>query len=237
MSMFFLFLVALSVLILLIGMVSPRLVRAKSRGKVALSSLYFFIVSVFLMIFFLPDPQHSEQDHVEVGTVAAANFTIISKSDRILNNNRKSVRVSVVAPDAKTKEQRVNLVVYIAKMVQKETGANMVRVTQEPSELVANRGSAFAIAYYMPDGCDYYGGNCGGKLWNVEAAETQVSEHELAVWVAWNANRDDFEKMYEDMHEEMLKVFLAREFQTTPEQITLPFVNREPVEITLNHIE
>lgn len=231
-SMFFFVLLLSSLVLFVIGMIKPSLVKAKSRAKAAQGCLYLFAASFVLMGVFAPAKPKTPQNAAAITeTAAIPEYKIFKYSDYSMPD-RKRINIRILADDAKTRTERVAVVVHAARQTQKEESAHVVRVALEPSEIVSGGGSAFALATYIPDGCDQGGSPCDGKIWNVEAADTQVSARELAIWEAWKINRDKFEEKHGlSDHEDYLKAFLAKEFDTTPEKITLPRVTRTPVSI------
>lgn len=219
--------------IFVLGMIKPSLVRAKSRGRAALFSFYFFIASFILFAISLPSKPKTEENAAAktaiTETATLPEYKVFKTSDRSMPT-RKRLQIFIIADGAKTKEERVAVVMHAARQIQIESGASVVRVALEASEKVAGGGSAFALATYIPDGCGQSGSPCDGKVWAVDAADTQVNEHEMAVWEAWIDNRNKF---IEDdaLNEEKLQEFLAVQFKTDPEKITIPFIWREPVDI------
>ncbi|MGL4734317.1 MAG: hypothetical protein ACRCWB_04340 [Enterovibrio sp.] len=231
--------VMLAMIMFFLGMIKPSLIRAKSRPHAALLSFGLFITSFIVLALLLPSEPQTEQNAAAVVaqeekvSAKTPEFSIIEKTD-LSTANRKRINVLIVSPGAgaKTKAERADVVMHVAKLIQKETDADVIRVALEPSVKVANRGGVFAYVIHTPDGCGHSGRTCDGKIWDLNSSETQVSDYEMSMWEAWVDHRDKF---IEDglLNEEKLQEFLAVQFKTDPEQITIPLIWREPVPVDI----
>lgn len=100
------------------------------------------------------------QQNAGIGPVA---YTIVDSGGNTVQG-RKRIEVRIVAPEARTFEQRGETVVLAAKELQERENAAVVFVILEPSAALAGLGSSLALAKYAPDG----GGWSGDQGWTWE---------------------------------------------------------------------
>lgn len=154
-------------------------------------------------------------------------YQVIAEENTSMRD-RKRLRWRIVAPTALTQLDRAETAKAAAKDLQEKTGADFTQIFLEAAEFTAGFGNVLAIATYAPDGCGVTGKECNGKQWEVSASATQLTDTQMAIWKAWIENR---EKFMPDgyLDEDRLKEFLAKKFDSTPDKITLPWVERDDI--------
>lgn len=160
---------------------------------------------------------------------APREYRIIKQTDSN-KAGRANAQLVIVSNTAKSKIERAEIAAYAAKRAHAELGADVVFVALEASEKVAGWGNALALVTYISDGCGQNGKMCGSHEWDVYASDTQISENELEIWEAWIDNRDSFEENGA-LNEDKLKLFLAKKFNVAADEISLPLVIRNQVQL------
>jgi len=142
---------------------------------------------------------------------------------------RKRIEVRIVAPEARTFEQRGETVILAAKELQERENAAVVFVILEPSAALAGLGSSLALAKYAPDGGGWSGDQ--GWTWEVEASRDSVDPMQVKVAERWEERKDAFQisdgfggTMTDD---DALSEALAKELGVTEEQIRFPYFTLE----------
>lgn len=155
----------------------------------------------------------------------AHEYQIIDKNNTSFSG-RKRLRWIIISPAALTQIDRAETAKAAAMDLQKQTGADLAQIWLEVAPFTAGQGSQLAMATYIPDGCGNSGKDCDGKKWSVSASGVQLTDEQMAIWKAWRENREQFmPDGYLD--EERLTEFLATKFDTTPDKITLPWIESD----------
>ncbi|EGM68727.1 DUF4875 domain-containing protein [Shewanella sp. HN-41] len=230
--------------ICVIGLLKPSWAGKATRGQVF--KFYGLGAAVFLFLFALfMDPVKQSPDIAavsaeQISTAKAAigqtstvtkpvahEYQIIDKNDTSFAG-RKRLRWIIISPSALSQIDRAETAKVAAMDLQKQTGADLAQIWLEVASFTAGQGSQLAMATYIPDGCGNSGKDCDGKNWNVSASGVQLTDEQMAIWKAWRENREQFmPDGYVD--EERLKEFLATKFDTTPDKITLPWIERDDI--------
>ncbi|MDV5392247.1 DUF4875 domain-containing protein [Shewanella xiamenensis] len=230
--------------ICVIGLLKPSLAGKATRGQVfkfyGLGAIAFLFLFAVFMEPVEPSPdtataQAEQQPEVKAPIEQAPAVTkpVAHKYQVVAEENtsmpgRERLRWRIVAPSALTQLDRAETAKAAAKDLQEKTGADFTHIFLEAAEFTAGFGNVLAIVTYAPDGCGVTGKDCTGKKWEVSASATQLSDTQMAVWKAWIENREKFmPDGYVD--EDRLKEFLAKKFDTTPDKITLPWVERDDI--------
>ncbi|WP_051219408.1 DUF4875 domain-containing protein [Oceanobacter kriegii] len=155
-------------------------------------------------------------------------YTVLSKQDTSVAN-RDRLRWIIIAPQAVTLDDRAATAVQAAKDLQSQTGADLADVWLEVGEFSVGQGRQLAQATFIPDGCGNSGQDCGGQAWQVSATDVQLTEQQISIWKAWYQERSKFQ--VDGLTDEAaLKAHLAKRFKVTPDQISLPWFDREPIQ-------
>ncbi|GIU45767.1 DUF4875 domain-containing protein [Shewanella algidipiscicola] len=209
--------------ICVIGLLKPSWAGKATRGQVfkfyGLGAIaFFFLFGVFME----PVEQTST-----ITKPVAHEYQIIDKNDTSFSG-RKRLRWIIISPSALTQIDRAETAKVAAMDLQKQTGADLAQIWLEVAPFTAGQGNQLAMATYIPDGCGNSGNDCDGKKWNVSASGVQLTDEQMAIWKAWRENREQFmPDGYVD--EDRLKEFLATKFDTTPDKITLPWIERDNI--------
>ncbi len=169
----------------------------------------------------LPAPEDQNPGMLE-SEWNAHEFRVVKDEDiSFLNRSRR--RVSIVAPDALTQEDRTATLMEAALLKWREHHAQFIIVSLLPFE-----PADFSIARldYAPDKCGISGDECTGKVWTyVNASNVIITPEQEQVYTARMGNRDRFKEFdrtngFKVLNEGRLKAFLAEKFKTTPEDIS-----------------
>lgn len=230
--------------ICVIGLLKPSWAGKTTRGQVfkfyglgAIAFLFLFAVfmepvkpspdTATVQAEQLPAVKASIEQAPAVAKPVAHEYQVVAEENTSMRD-RKRLRWRIVAPTALTQLDRAETAKSAAKDLQEKTGADFTQIFLEAAEFTAGFGNVLAIVTYAPDGCGVTGKDCTGKKWEVSASATQLTDTQMAVWKAWVENREQF---MEDglLNEDRLKDFLAAKFDTTPDKITLPWVERDDI--------
>ncbi|HCD15495.1 DUF4875 domain-containing protein [Shewanella sp.] len=244
MDVFLFFATLFFLLALVVGLINPHLVRTTTRGQVlkfyGLGSLVLFILFGLLVdpvkppseaatvqAEQLPEVKAPIEQAPAVTKPVAHEYQVIAEENTSMPG-RERLRWRIVAPTALTQLDRAETAKAAAKDLQEKTGADFTHIFLEAAEFTAGFGNVLAIVTYAPDGCGVTGKDCTGKKWEVSASATQLTDTQMAIWKAWIENREKFmPDGYVD--EDRLKEFLAKKFDTAPDKITLPWVERDDI--------
>lgn len=133
--------------------------------------------------------------------------------------NRKRLNIRITAPTAETREDRIATLMEAAIREHRKTWPDFISVglqLEDTSDIIAQ-------VDYAPDGCGVSGKDCTDEMWtNVRATEGTLTPEQFAIQQAWDTHKSKFKEETQygaQINEEQLKVFLAKEFDTTPEHI------------------
>ena len=156
----------------------------------------------------------------------AHEFTVFKDED-ISFSNRTRRRVTVVAPTALTPEDRIATLVEAALQSWQKHHSQYIALFLLPFE----SGPTIARIDYAPDKCGISGEDCSNKVWtDAHASDALFTPEQEQIYLAWEDNRDSFKEIDDDfgfevVNEGRLKAFLAKRFNSTPEDISKAYLN------------
>ena len=121
--------------------------------------------------------------------LVAVLYTVIDSDSNVIQG-RKRIEVRIIAPLAKTFEQRGETVILAAQELQVAENADVVFVILEPSAALAGQGSALALARYAPDGKGF-----GDQdwTWEVSSSREPIDPLQLKIAEAWQEKKGSFQ--------------------------------------------
>ena len=148
-------------------------------------------------------------------------FRVVTDED-ISFSNRFRRRVTIVAPTALTREDRIATLIEAATQVWQKHHSQFIAMFLLPFE----SGPVVARIDYAPDKCGVSGQDCTDRVWtDSHASDVVFTPEQQRIYTAWENNRDWFKQLDEDfgfevVNEKQLKAFLAEQFNTTPDSIS-----------------
>ena len=147
-------------------------------------------------------------------------FKVVSDED-ISFGNRLRRRISILAPSALTREDRIATLIEAGRQAWRKHQSQFIGLFLLPFE------SAPPVARidYAPDKCGVSGEDCTDRVWtDAHASDVVFTPEQERIYTAWESNKDRFKELDEDfgfetVNEERLKTFLAERFATTPDEI------------------
>ena len=155
----------------------------------------------------------------------AHDFTIFKDED-ISFSTRTRRRVTVVAPTALTPEDRIATLVEAALQSWQKHRSQYITMFLLPFE----SGPTIARLDYAPDKCGISGRDCSNEVWtDAHASDAIITPEQEQIYLAWEDNRDNFMEIdpdfgFEAVNGDRLKAFLAKHFNTTPEDISKSYL-------------
>ena len=155
----------------------------------------------------------------------AHEFEVVKDED-ISAGSRLRRRVTVMAPAALTREDRIATLMKAAIQAWQKHHSQFIAMFLIPFE----SGPPIARMDYAPDKCGVSGTECTGKVWtDVNASDVIFTPEQQQVYTAWTNNQDKFMEVdpdygFEVINEDHLKAFLAEQFDTTPDDISKVFM-------------
>ena len=148
-------------------------------------------------------------------------FRVVTDED-ISFSNRLRRRVTIVAPSALTREDRIATLIEAATQAWRKHHSQFIAMFLLPFEA----GPVVARIDYAPDKCGVSGQDCTDRVWtDSHASDVVFTPEQQRIYTAWESNRDRFKQLDEDfgfevVNEEQLKAFLGEHFNTTPDSIS-----------------
>lgn len=151
----------------------------------------------------------------------ARRYEVLETKD-ISAMGRKRLSVRILAPTARTREERIATAQAVAIAMHRKTWPDFVTVFIE--QVAFDLGHSLAQVDYAPDGCGLSGTDCTGEMWTgVRATDQQAAPEQLALWEAWVQHRDQFREQTGMrkgiVNEDRLQAFLAKQFDMPPDEI------------------
>ena len=151
--------------------------------------------------------------------LVAVLYTVIDSDSNVIQG-RKRIEVRIIAPLAKTFEQRGETVILAAQELQVAENADVVFVILEPSAALAGQGSALALARYAPDGKGF-----GDQdwTWEVSSSREPIDPLQLKIAEAWQEKKGSFQ--VDDgfggtkTDDDALSKAIAKDFGISPDEI------------------
>ncbi len=152
-------------------------------------------------------------------------FEIISDKD-ISFVNRFRRTISIVAPTALTREDRIATMMAAARQSWDEHHSQFIGVDLLPFESGLGRGILLGQIYFAPDKCGISGKECTDRIWtNASASDVIITPEQEQIYTAWHDNADRFKEVdpnygLEVINEERLDEYIAAQFDTTSEDVS-----------------
>ena len=121
--------------------------------------------------------------------LVAVPYTVIDSDSNVIHGHKR-IEVWIIAPLAKTFEQRGETVILAAQELQVAENADVVAVALEPSAALAGQGSALALARYAPDGKGY---GAQDWTWEVSSSRYPIDPQQLRIAEAWLEQKGSFQ--------------------------------------------
>jgi len=150
-------------------------------------------------------------------------YTVISSED-LSFPGRNRQQFNIISPQASNHLEFAETAVKAALDKQDETGADVIYVYLEPSKDLAGNSLFYAIADYAPDG----GGNSGDQdwMWEVRAAEKNLTELEVHIQKTWSENRNDY--LVDGLVDEpKLVKLIANKLEIPEKDVRLPWITHK----------
>lgn len=151
-------------------------------------------------------------------------YEVVSSNDFSFPG-RKRVSRSIIAPSAKSYEERAHTAIKAAYDLQKESGAVVASIWVLSSPLLDGKGDLFALSNYAIDGSGYSGNQ--GWTWEVSASRQQPSETDILILELWAALRQKVIDSGSEFNEEMektVKNVIAKELNL-PSNFRMPMIH------------
>lgn len=162
-----------------------------------------------------PSAAPVETDASESVPMAAAVKYEVVKSENTSFASRTRLRAFIVAPEAKTREQRAQTALKAAVDAQKETGVDHTSVQLMYARDAWTAGWA-AEAEYARDGNDLSGKTpLPHGVWSARATDLTRTDDDLKIVIAWDQKKEDFRKDDGILNERALRAAVAKELDTT----------------------
>ena len=151
--------------------------------------------------------------------LTAVLYTVIDSDSNVIQG-RKRIEVRIIAPLAKTFEQRGETVILAAQELQVAENADVVFVILEPSAALAGQGSALASARYAPDGKGF---GAQDWTWEVSSSREPIDPQQLRIAEAWLEQKGSFQ--VDDgfggtkTDDDALSKAIAKDFGISPDEI------------------
>jgi hypothetical protein len=160
-----------------------------------------------------PDPQRVRDPSESVPTAAAVKYEVV-KSNNTSFAGRTRLRAFIVAPEAKTPEQRAQTALKAAVDAQKETGFDYIFVQLMYDRNAWTAGWA-AEGEYARDGKDQGGETpLAHGVWSARACDFTPTDDDLKIVIAWDQKKEDFRKDDGTLNERALRSAVAKELDT-----------------------
>ena len=149
-------------------------------------------------------------------------FKVVSDED-ISSSNRLRRRVTILAPSALTREDRIATLIDAGRKAWQMHQSQFISLFLLPFD----SGPTVARIDYAPDKCGVsgQGQDCTDRVWtDAHASDVVFTTEQQQVYAAWETNKDRFKELDEDfgfetVNEERLKAFLAERFDTSTDEI------------------
>ena len=147
-------------------------------------------------------------------------FKVVSDED-ISSSNRLRRRVTILAPSALTREDRIATLIEAGRQAWRKHQSQFIALFLLPFD----SGPPVARIDYAPDKCGVSGQDCTDRVWtDAHASDVVFTPEQERIYTAWESNKDRFKELDEDfgfetVNEERLKAFLAERFETTTDEI------------------
>lgn len=176
----------------------------------------------------VPDEQPNSSDrhliaeHTESEDWNVHEFKVVSDED-ISSSNRLRRRVTILAPSALTREDRIATLIEAGRQAWRQHQSQFIALFLLPFD----SGPTVARIDYAPDKCGVsgQGRDCTDRVWtDAHASAVIFTPEQQKIYTAWESNKDRFNEFDEDLgfetvNEERLKAFLAERFGTTTDEI------------------
>lgn len=138
---------------------------------------------------------------------------------------RKRIRQHIVAPKAKTADERAHTVMKAAIELQTQKDADLAMIMLVPDKDIIDAGVNMALADYSPDG----GGVSGedGWTWEVETSDFNFTHRHMEIGKLYYNHRGEFRTPDGLTDNEKLADFIAEKLGIKPEETHLPFIIME----------
>ena len=169
-----------------------------------------------------PTPKPRQSSPAPMPKWIPKGFVVVETKD-ISSGNRLRRRLTIMAPSAKTREERIATLMQAAQRAWRKHHSQFITVFM----IAFKDGPQIARIDFAPDGCGVSGtgSDCTGREWtDANASEVTFTAEQESLYSAWEESKDKFKETdpehgFEFVNEGRLKVFLSDRLGMSSEQV------------------